>query len=387
MHETDWARLFHAYGAATDTPRHLAALRAGRESEVAAALEHLNGAIVHQGTPWPATPPAVRQVAELLAGEHPAGARSALLGFLRYAAEAAPGPAEAEECRARAFPADGAAIDAWEEAWANADEEEQEALWDGEMADLAVLRAAVGVFDALPAVHAAAAVHLTDPDARVRAAAAACVAITAAHPALAGGRQEVVRVLTTASRTAGTDERAALAVHLGELGEAPRPLLADPEPAVRVCAALAPALEGDEDADAVLLESLRDPAALDAAFGRTPATFPGRPRFTVSAAVCRRVTDPERLLPAALAVLPLLQWRYPNPDLGPYLPLLFPDGWPAAHAATPPQRAYAAALAAHDTLWDPRGGNRGALFAPLGLPDDRSAWRALSATSESRRTS
>ncbi|WP_018556975.1 MULTISPECIES: DUF1203 domain-containing protein [unclassified Streptomyces] len=155
MRETDWARLFHAYGAATDTPRHLAALRAGREAEVAAALEHLNGSIVHQGTPWPATPPAVRRVAELLAGEHPAGARSALLGFLRYAAEAAPGPAEAEECRARAFPADGAAIDAWEEAWANADEEEQEALWDGEMADLAVLRAAVGVFDALPAVHAA----------------------------------------------------------------------------------------------------------------------------------------------------------------------------------------------------------------------------------------
>ncbi|MDX2811722.1 hypothetical protein PV410_03935 [Streptomyces sp. PA03-5A] len=387
MHETDWARLFHAYGAATDTPRHLAALRTGREADVRAALEHLNGAIVHQGTPWPATPPAVRQVAELLAGERPAAPRQALLAFLRYAAQAAPDPAEAQEWRARAFPADGAAADAWQEAWANADEEEQQALWDDEMADLAVVRAAVGVYDALPAVHAAAAVHLTDPDPQVRTAAAACVARTAAHPALAGRRDEVVRVLTAAAATAGTDERAALAVHLGELGEAPRALLADPEPAVRVCAALAPALGGDEDAHTVLLDALRDPAALDAAFGRKPATFTGRPRFTVAAALCRRVTDPERLLPAALAVLPLLPWRHPDPDIGPYLPRFFPDGWPAPHSATAAQRAYAGALAAHDTLWDPRGGNRGALLARLGLPGDRAAWRALSTTSESRRTS
>ena len=105
-------------------------------------------------------------------------------------------------------------------------------------------------------------------------------------------------------------------------------------------------------------------------------------------AACERVGDPGRLLPAALAVLPLLIWRYPNPDLGPYLPRFFPDGWPGSHAAaTPAQRAYAAALVAHDTLWNPGSGNRGALFAGLGLPDDRAAWRALSATSESRRTS
>jgi len=54
---TDWAKLSHAYGPATDTPGHLRALLEGDINERKAAESHLVSAIIHQGTPWSATAP------------------------------------------------------------------------------------------------------------------------------------------------------------------------------------------------------------------------------------------------------------------------------------------------------------------------------------------
>ncbi|GAA2543890.1 hypothetical protein GCM10010435_10330 [Winogradskya consettensis] len=50
---------------------------------------------------------------------------------------------------------------------------------------------------------------------------------------------------------------------LGELGVAPAEWLTDADFGVRVCAALAPGLAGDETAAEVLRFALLDPAALD----------------------------------------------------------------------------------------------------------------------------
>ena len=47
--EVDWSDLVHAYGTATDTPGHLAALTSLDPS----AFDHLWGAVLHQGTIYP----------------------------------------------------------------------------------------------------------------------------------------------------------------------------------------------------------------------------------------------------------------------------------------------------------------------------------------------
>lgn len=60
---TDWSKLHHAYGRATDTPEHLRALLRDDAESRKNALEHLWSAIIHQGTPWTATGPAALVVA------------------------------------------------------------------------------------------------------------------------------------------------------------------------------------------------------------------------------------------------------------------------------------------------------------------------------------
>ncbi|WP_244235782.1 hypothetical protein [Micromonospora inaquosa] len=83
----NWGRLRHAYGWATDTPGHLAALEFGDAEARKAALGHLDAAVLHQGFPDTATAPAVRAVTALLADgrAHPDTVES-LLEFLGDAA-------------------------------------------------------------------------------------------------------------------------------------------------------------------------------------------------------------------------------------------------------------------------------------------------------------
>lgn len=57
LRTTDWTKLSHAYGPATDTPEHLRALLDGEIKERGEAEAHLVSAIIHQGTPWSATFP------------------------------------------------------------------------------------------------------------------------------------------------------------------------------------------------------------------------------------------------------------------------------------------------------------------------------------------
>lgn len=62
----DWSRLLHAYGPATDTPKHLRDLTGDDPAKQAAALDHLYGSVNHQYSCYPATSSAVRVVGGLL---------------------------------------------------------------------------------------------------------------------------------------------------------------------------------------------------------------------------------------------------------------------------------------------------------------------------------
>ncbi|BAU85634.1 hypothetical protein SLA_4750 [Streptomyces laurentii] len=166
-----WERLFHAYGAATDTRQILA-------GPLAAAEGHLWSAILHQGTVWPATPPVLAAVAGRLAEAPALG-----LAFIRDVAEAVRIGDEADELRARIAGADTAA---WTAAYVAADEDDQVDLWDdGEAGDLVLVEAALACWDLLPELVAPVAAFLDDPDAEVRSAARATVTGLLAHPGAA----------------------------------------------------------------------------------------------------------------------------------------------------------------------------------------------------------
>lgn len=89
---TNWERLFHAYGSAEDTPKHLRALLGTDERAIAHAIDHLVGATMHQGTYYPAADPAVLFVIAALDELNPEylfyeKLRSELLLWLRFAGE------------------------------------------------------------------------------------------------------------------------------------------------------------------------------------------------------------------------------------------------------------------------------------------------------------
>jgi hypothetical protein len=62
----DWGRLSHAYGPAADVPRLIRALAEGSEEVRNEAIDALFGTIVHQGSVYAATAPAVPFPIELL---------------------------------------------------------------------------------------------------------------------------------------------------------------------------------------------------------------------------------------------------------------------------------------------------------------------------------
>ena len=91
LENTDWSRLHHAYGRATDTPGHLRALLQEDRESRNKAMSHLWSAIIHQGTPWTATEPAALVVAGLLSDarlDRGAPIRANLLSFLASVAAA-----------------------------------------------------------------------------------------------------------------------------------------------------------------------------------------------------------------------------------------------------------------------------------------------------------
>jgi hypothetical protein len=212
--------------------------------------------------------------------------------------------------------------------------------------------------------------------AAVRAAAANAASRLAATVGSADEKRELAARLFTLARAAvRVGERCALVLSLGEAGAPPREFLDDPDPAVRVCAALAPGLASDEVANAVLVDALENAAHLDGWFSERPPQIHMHPRFSVVAALVERVKPFERIVKGAVAIAKMTTLHCVDLDWGRLLRAAFPEG--DGVLRTEAQRLYLRALVEQDALWNPRNGNAHNRFREAGLRYDRAACRAL----------
>ncbi|MEV0131006.1 hypothetical protein AB0H83_21395 [Dactylosporangium sp. NPDC050688] len=258
--------------------------------------------------------------------------------------------------------------------------------------------ARVDCFDLLPQVYTAVEPLLATQAPALRGCAALTAATLSGHPDLVVHRPRLLAYLLAEGASTDAHYRASMLLGVGELGGSPRAWLRDPHPGVRVCAALAPALADDPEANTVLLtEASRDPDVIGmGGFQGMGLSALPNPEATLAERLCAVVRDVDRLLPAAIAAVPSAptyldigtQRRAPGALAEPYLRVLFPDGLlPSPAAATPAQRRLAATVTRHATFGEPdtqqrpsRGGYHeawNATFSRLGLPNDRSSWQTL----------
>jgi len=331
--DIDWARLRHAYGPATDTPGHLAALRGDDQDAIYAAIEHLDTAVLHQGFAHSATAPAARIVADLIdrSAVDP-GVRDILLQYLGWVAEAA------------------------------VDAERQETFRPH-----------------LPALHAALAetyrtvwrfVDAENPDVRALATRAAVWHVRTAP--LAVHRPDVVALLRR--READGEHRAWHVRFLVDLGEDVSGYLADADADVRTTAALAPAMAGRDDATAILID------ALAAAAVTRPSTVAGWHGYTLADLVragVARVPDFARIAVPAAEIVRTASWTEFDRTWGLLVLAAFADRYHPRRPLTHGQRLIVGALVDNPQLWEPRNGSVGLVFTTAGLPHDRAACRRI----------
>ncbi|RKG68317.1 hypothetical protein D7V80_13000 [Corallococcus sp. CA054B] len=371
LEATDWSRLLHAYGRATDAPGHLRALVEGDEASRSAALSYLDSAILHQGTLCTATGP----VACVLAG------------WLAEPRLDSGGP----RLRMRVLEFLAGVVEAVGNLWASRQELEHmarydlapllaagddEALYEDEEAVNAFYATAfLGCAGAVPLLVEPVLASLDHPDSGVRAQAATTAAQLARAPEAFGDAQRqalALRLTTMARATTNTDERSTLVLMLGELGAAPSAFLEDASPAVRVCAAMAKGLATNEAATRELLQALAHHAAqMDDWFQERPPPFELRPRFYVLERLLERVKDFDRLLPVAVTLARITAKHCVDMEWGPLLAAAFPAG--DGQVRTDAQRRFLSELVANADLWDPTFGNPGQWFRKAGLPYQRNA--------------
>ena len=235
--DVNWSRLFHAYGVASDTSPHLHALVSDDDAAFGAAVDHLFGAVLHQGTVYPATVPSLQVVAGMLHHQamrrHDEDGRSRLAALLEWIDAVGDSASWHEDTRASdAAEPTHEDIDAFYRAMA----EDDESVWESDLnhylwaRSIAELPAACG--EALAPVSA----FLTDEDETVRSAALdAYVRLAAVQPDPAELAGPLVAAVEDAS---GRDERAVVVLGLGDLGSDTTRWLSDDDPAIRACAAL-----------------------------------------------------------------------------------------------------------------------------------------------------
>ncbi|MFC4312419.1 hypothetical protein ACFPN2_25270 [Steroidobacter flavus] len=374
---TDWTRLHHAYGRATDTPDHLRALLGENSEARKEALEHLWTAIIHQGTLFPATAPVARVIAGLLTDarlDRGESIRPELLAFLA----AVPESLERVENdlavleRQAAFDLEPF-LDA-EDIYEAIFENEDAVNSFGAQATLACIAAAPILMDAM--LQAAA-----DGDAICRMHASKGVVKFAKVESLRHRAAELEsQLLALARETSNSDERSAYVLAVGELGYSPTTFLSDSSPAVRMCAALAPSLSTDERAIKELFTVLEAHAGdIDGWFAERPPQFSRRPRIYVVQRLIQQVRDFDRLANAAIAVARVTNKGSVEYEWGPLLIAAFPKR--NGVIETDAQRRYLRALVENADLWDPKFGNASACFKRLNLPYDRDACARLVQTS------
>ncbi|MDB6173171.1 MAG: hypothetical protein JWL59_2482 [Chthoniobacteraceae bacterium] len=360
---TEWSRLQHAYGHATDTPKHLRALLEKDAEARKEAIFHLWSAVIHQGTPWTATAPTAAVVAGLLSDERiDRGDRANLLSFLVSVAEVAAQPDPAEELVLQAVVDIGSLP--------GADNEEAIYQSDEEM-DACYARAILGCIQVAPLLLRTMLRELDDSNAAVRMRAAMGAVVLMRVNSLGNRTGEIKsRLLSMAQATHNNDERGALLLSMGELGFSPIDYLADPSGAVRMCAALAPGLAENPAAIDVLIEILQEHAgSIEEWFMENPPQFSMHPRFAVVRRLLDQVRDFERLAGAAVAVLEVTAKYSVDFDWGPLLAAAFPEG--NGKLSTHARCRFLSALVEKEEFWDPNFGNALKWFQMAGLPYNR----------------
>ncbi|MFF4988057.1 hypothetical protein ACFY19_12760 [Streptosporangium saharense] len=191
MSAPDWSRLFHAYGAASDVPAHLEALVGDDDRAREEAVDHLWAAVIHQGTPWSATPPTALVVAGLLSDPRTARhtvssrpLRAVLLDFLGEVAEATQPEVPEEEFRAAADPRGREAEIAGtlETLLSDDSDEDSEEIWDDEAIEVIMAQVVLDLRATVPRLTEAVAPCLDDEDPRVRDSAEAVLEILRSVP-------------------------------------------------------------------------------------------------------------------------------------------------------------------------------------------------------------
>lgn len=350
---------------AQDTPLRLLQLLDEDPEVPAGALELLDMSVLHQESLYSTTAPAALYVAAVLNGprtlarhescfawdDQPRPLRAALLEWLgRIADSAAYGETSDEE--------DGN---------------------DPGVSD--AVRAARGT------IHDAVSARLLAPDPTVRAAAPSAAAALLQSPELASripGTTQILRRLLAES----TDRRecANTVLTIGAWGQDTTVWLADPDPAIRACAALSPACVGNTNALRTILRALLEPVVIDSWFLESTAVDPwageplphieGRLRYALLAAAIERTADFEELLPAAMASVPFYSNLTIAQDWGPLFAAAFPSGYDQGTNLTLAQHRYLSALADRDMCWRHTQLTT-SWFDDIDLPADRGAIRAL----------
>lgn len=407
LRTTDWSRTFHAFGLGTDTPKYLADLRSEKDSRRADALGYLYSAILHQGTVYPATPPAVLHVAGLLpdpAADRPVpgmfdeamGTDAAPLRqhLLRFLADVARSVAEVEVCGgysdaeldALADPGERRGeLDAFLERMARSEDDDAddgEEVGEDPLLQMVMNTALRDLRRAAPALLEAVRPLLTHRDRGVRQH-----AVTAAGALSRMGGGLALDLSGAADYAESRDEGAAIVLALVESGGDTAGFLTHHDPAIRACAALSPALADDPAATAELRTALLDPATADAWFEGRPGYFDGHVRFSLVKALVERSgpEDAPDLLPVFQALAAVSSPFAADRDLQGLLRLAL--GREGRNASLPlehlteTQRAYLRAMVDSDSLWDPAIANFVFLLKRLGLPQARETLRGLAGNS------
>ncbi|MFJ8862589.1 hypothetical protein ACIRD8_29695 [Streptomyces sp. NPDC102451] len=370
---TNWGSLRHAYGSAEDIPVSLCSL-VDEDPEVRSeALAALDMGVLHQGSLYTVTAPAALFVAAIL--DHPISLaeheghfpwddgpsrslRAALLDWLGQVAESA---AYGEDpVRARTD---------W--LWAPWDDVARRERDPVELAALHECR------EIRPDLYDAVEPFLSSPDPHIREAALGAAMPLLLAPGLADRVPRAATLLRARlGAVAGRRERASMARALGVWGADISDLLADSDPAVRVCAALGPAPADRPRALAVLLDALRDPRTTDGWFPEPLPGLDGWFRFTVLRCALALAETFEEVAPVAVAIVAAEDTSFVDFERGPILLRAFAGGYDPARPLSSAQRDLLRAFVDTDEATGGIGGNT-LWFRAAGLPDNREGIAAL----------
>ena len=378
-----WEWLFHAYRTAEETPEILRGLTSGDASSRENAIDYLDGSVLHQGTIYAATAPAVRVVAGLLdepilrAPLDGGPTLEAVLGFLADAAESLGWADDVHQVEA---PTEKQMKKLAKHLRKDEDGEDDEG-WGSPMVEVMMKMAVLDLRSMAPEVLEAVVPFVLDENPRIAQAAMNATSKWAAVQLGTPQVEAAVRVLRTRLGTAtDRNQKACLVLALGEMGQDVSAWLEDEDEAVRSCAAL---FVRTPQADGILIGALTHPEQMDAWFPRNakPAYFPMNVRISLLDEVIKRGVTIEGLLLAAVALIEQTSGGLlADYEWGPILQVGFPDAEyvngsgvrpPLPERLTPAQHAVLEALVANETLWDPTDGNASLARMQVGLPNTR----------------